>query len=73
MQSPTCGSCRYSRGEDGGPLICFGRPPTPMLVPIPPTVATRGQQGVAMQSARPWVMKEEPACGQYEMKLSAMS
>ena len=63
----------HPEAREGVPLICYGRPPTPMLVPMPPTVATRGQQGVQMQMVRPMVMPEEHCCATYEMKLSAMS
>ena len=77
MQPHTCAGCRYGlprpEAKEGMPLICYGRPPVPMLVPMPPTVATRGQQGVQMQMVRPIVMPEETACAMYEMKLSAMS
>lgn len=62
-----CGTCRHTEPNpnDLKQVICFGCPPSPVVVP------QQTPQGVmaVVQMIRPSVEKTDRACAQYEAKL----
>lgn len=61
-----CGNCKHAKLGPSKALddrVCFGVPPTPMGFPA--------QGGMMIRGIRPPVSVNDPACGQWQLKLGA--
>ena len=65
---PLCGNCGWGRvmGADLTKRVCFGAPPTPVLVGAAP--APGGAVSMRLELVRPTLSATEPGCAQHKRK-----
>jgi len=66
----TCVSCHHWKMMDGEAGICFGVPPTPVVVGQRRNMI--GQMEAQIDCLRPVLKGSEPACGQYRPAASKL-
>jgi len=66
MSQGTCGTCKWGRvqGADLTKRVCFGGPPTPVLLGAAPQA--NGQVAMRLELVRPVVDSKDPQCSRYE-------
>ena len=58
--APTCGTCRFGALQPTGQIICYGAPPSPVMVGQRP--GRFGGMELQLESLRPVVRPDERAC-----------